>query len=64
MRSSWSNFEKKKTSEGATPHLTMNLRQIVLKDGGVTIEQLVEYRNEKGAIVNTEWVEIPRIMEG
>nr|DAD84418.1 MAG TPA: hypothetical protein [Podoviridae sp. ctUS21] len=41
----------------------MNLHLVIRKDGSQRIEQLVEYRNSKGLVVSTEWVEIPVIYE-
>nr|DAV86453.1 MAG TPA: hypothetical protein [Caudoviricetes sp.] len=41
----------------------MNLHLVIHKDGSQRIEQLVEYRNSKGLVVSTEWVEIPVIYE-
>lgn len=57
----WDRF--KKTEEGAeelTSVLTMNLRCVVTNDGQY-IEQMVEHRNAKGMVVNTEWVAIPTL---
>lgn len=63
--SNWSKFRKREDTECGvtTSHLTMNLRQVIRKDGSTSIEQLIEHRNEQGMVVNTEWVAIPVIME-
>lgn len=64
--SKWDKFAKKARKEQGgetTPHQTMNLRQVIKSDGSMRIEQLTEHRNQQGMIVNTEWVEIPLIME-
>lgn len=47
-----------------TPHVTMNLRRVVLRDSTFTFEQMVEYRNNSGMVVKTDWVEIPTLYEG
>lgn len=62
----WSKFASKAKQEqggDTTPHQTMNLRQVVKADGSMRIEQLIEYRNQQGMVEETEWVEIPLIME-
>lgn len=62
----WSKFAEKVKQDQSVetePRLTMNLRVVKKVDGSTTVEQLVEYRNQKGMIVNTEWVEVPTIME-
>lgn len=46
-----------------TQHPTMNLRQVLKKEGSFRIEQLIEYRNQQNMVTDTEWVEIPLIME-
>lgn len=63
--SKWHKFAKQEGAkqEKLTQHLTMHLRQIKKIDGSVRIEQLVEYRNEQNMVTQTEWVEIPLIME-
>lgn len=61
--SKWDQFKKKdEESSDTTPHLTMNLRCVVGRNGQ-TIEQLVEYRNKNSMVVSTEWVEIPTIYQ-
>lgn len=64
--SNWGKFKKSDTDGGGdtTPHQTMNLRQVVRKDGSIQIEQLIEYRNQQGMVVDTHWTTIPIIMEG
>lgn len=64
--SKWGKFAKKAQGENggvATPHQTMNLRQVIKVDGSIRVEQLIEHRNQHNMVVNTEWVEIPVIME-
>lgn len=64
--SKWGKFaQKAKQEQGGdtTPHQTMNLRQVIKLDGSMRIEQLIEHRNQQGMVVDTEWVEIPRLME-
>lgn len=63
--SKWSKFSNtsQSQSEATTPHLTMNLRQVVTQSGANYFEQLVEYRNKDGMVLNTEWVRVPTIYE-
>lgn len=65
--SNWHSFGKSsdqaKGGETSTPNPTMNLRLVYRKDGGTSIEQLIEYRNSNGLVVDTEWVAIPVIYE-
>lgn len=57
----WDKFKKtQEQSEETTAVLTMNLRCVVSLDGN-TIEQLIEYRNNKGMLVESEWVAIPTV---
>lgn len=63
MASKWDKLRKDKGGDVTTPHLTMNLRQVVTVENKVTIEQLVEYKNEHGMVVNTDWIAIPVIYE-
>lgn len=65
--SDWHKFGKSyneaKGGETSTPNPTMNLRLVHRKDGSESIEQMVEYRNSTGLVVDTEWVAIPVIYE-
>lgn len=64
--SKWSkatNKAKAEQSGDLTPHLTMNLRCVKHTDGSLSIEQLVEYRNNTNQLINSEWVTIPTVME-
>lgn len=63
--SKWSKFSNnsQSQSEATTPHLTMNLRQVVMQSGANYFEQLVEHRNKDGMVLNTEWVRVPTIYE-
>lgn len=62
--SNWGKFAKNSQSSGETkPHPTMHLRQVIKSNGDYRLEQMVEYRNDKAIVVNTEWVEIPIILE-
>lgn len=57
----WDKFKKtQEQSEETTAVLTMNLRCVVSLNGN-TIEQLIEYRNNKGMLVGSEWVAIPTV---
>lgn len=59
----WDKFKKTRDSvEETTPFPTMNLR-CVIGQNGQTIEQMIEYRNNKGMVVNSEWVAIPIIYQ-
>lgn len=62
--SNWSKFAKGGQSSSETkPYPTMHLRQVIKQTGESRLEQLVEYRNDKAVVINTEWVEIPTIIE-
>lgn len=65
--SNWHSFgkssEQARGEDTSTPHPTMNLRLVHRKDGSVSVEQMVEYRNSTGLVVDTEWVAIPVIYE-
>lgn len=63
MASKWDKLRKDKGGGETTPHLTMNLRQVVTAENKVIIEQMIEYKNEKGMVVSTDWVAIPIIYE-
>lgn len=59
----WSKFATAgESKEETTAFPTMNLRCVVGKSGQ-TIEQMVEYRNNKGMVVSTEWVAIPVVYQ-
>lgn len=60
----WDRFKKSdKESVGETsPFPTMNLRCVISQNGQV-LEQMIEYRNSKGMVVNSEWVAIPIIYQ-
>lgn len=57
----WDKFKKtQEQSEETTAVPTMNLRCVVSLNGN-TIEQLIEYRNNKGMLVGSEWIAIPTV---
>lgn len=57
----WDKFKKtQEQSEETTAVTTMNLRCVVSLNGN-TIEQLIEYRNNKGMLVGSEWIAIPTV---
>lgn len=66
MKKSWNKWTEQQRTQGedTTPHLTMNIRQVVKGNGDIRIEQLVEHRTAQGMVASTEWVEIPVIIEG
>lgn len=65
--SDWHSFGKSsdqaKGVDVSPPNPTMNLRLVHRRDGSVSVEQMVEYRNSTGLVVDTEWVAIPVIYE-